>query len=114
VRRKLFGYIGSLITYLHLDKLFDTITYDLNLCYDLLVSVRYIKVGINYVASLFDNMYQVINTSMVAMVFTSILLAYFGYWLYCRITRKLMITKMSNVVSDFVHSCFADPEPKSE
>jgi len=58
-----FGRIGSLITYLHLDKLIDTITYICSLIIDLFMSFKYIRLGIIYVSTLFDNNYQVYGAS---------------------------------------------------
>lgn len=60
----MFGYIGSLVTYLHLDKMIDTILHILNTCYDLVLSIKYIEKGIHYVASLFNDFWKVFNTSL--------------------------------------------------
>jgi len=68
----LFGRIGSLITYLHLDKLFDTIYYITKLFFDLITSVKYVGHGIAYVSSLFKNMYKQVYTASWISIATTI------------------------------------------
>lgn len=96
---KLFGHIGSLITYLHLDKIFDTISYDLKICYDLLISVRYVKDGIDYVASFFDNVYQVVHASHVVILVCSLGLIYISYRIYCWNVMSRMRNRMKRIFS---------------
>lgn len=81
----LFGHIGSLITYLHLDKLYDTTIHILKILLDLVMSVKYVKDGVWYVAEIFDNMYQVYTTSMflfaVVSFVTTVALISLAYYL---------------------------------
>lgn len=88
---KLFGHIGSLITHLHLDKLLDTIKYNLNICYDLLLSLRYIKDGIEYVASYFENMTQVYDASVVTMGIVTFAAVCFVYEFSWQLIRRIMV-----------------------
>lgn len=78
----MFGHIGSLITYLHLDQLIDTISYDIKLIYNLVTSVRYIKTGIMSVAKLFQNVLQVFSAGVVALTLTVPIVIGFITWYF--------------------------------
>jgi len=50
---KIFENICTLVSYLYLEQFYDTILYVLRIFYDLLTSFKFMKIGIEYVASLF-------------------------------------------------------------
>lgn len=88
----LFGRIGSLITYLHLDKLYDTLVYIGSVIKDLIMTIRYVKKGAMYVSELFDNVMQVYNTSMLLFTVTGIIIVVLIPLIFCWIRdRKISV-----------------------
>jgi len=78
-----FGHVASLITYLHLDQIWETVTHIAKLIYELITSIKYMNEGINYVSSLFKNMYeQVYLTSVLLVSITIIGLMGLCFWYF--------------------------------
>ena len=84
----LFGRIGSLVIYLHIEKIFDTLEHVISVLIDLIFTIENINSGIKYVASQSDKYDQIYYTSTI-MYFITILLI---FWLPLRV----MINKYTN------------------
>jgi len=98
----LFGRIGSLITYLHFDKFFNTFVHICCVIKDLIMTIRYVKEGIMYVSELFDNVKQVYSTSMFLLFLVGIMTGGSIFVIIDKINNN-KISKES--VSDFFGRC---------
>lgn len=69
----IFGHIGSMVTYLHLNELGHTLYYIGTIFIDLVKTIAYIKDGVAYVANMFENVKLVKDTSYVVIILFSCL-----------------------------------------
>jgi hypothetical protein len=108
----LFGRIGSLITYLHLDKLCDTLAHICYVIKDLIMTIRYVKEGIMYVSELFDNVKQVYSTSMFLLFLVGITTGGLFFVMFDKINNNKISRGES--VYDFFRRCKSKIESKEK